>query len=69
MWKCHVDESTAGRYAMVLDRDLNTAQGLDLKFSENIVIGGEGPYEKLSENMFDVRNYEFNSVTDKIAKP
>ena len=30
---------------MILSRELITALGLDLKFSENLVIGGEGPYE------------------------
>ena len=30
---------------MILGRDLLTALGLDLKFSQNIVIDSEGPYE------------------------
>ena len=38
-WKCHMDESTNGRYDMILGRDLLTALGLDLKFSENVLIG------------------------------
>ena len=37
-WKCHVDESTNGRYDMILGRDLLTALGLDLKFSENVIL-------------------------------
>ena len=39
-WKCQVDESTNGRYNMILGRDLLTALGLYLKFSENVIIGG-----------------------------
>ena len=30
---------------MILGRDLLTALVLDIKFSENVIIGGEGPYE------------------------
>ena len=39
-WKCHVDDSTNGRYDMILGRDLLTALGLDLKLSKNVIIGG-----------------------------
>ena len=44
-WKCYVDDSAEGRYEMILARKLLTALGLDLKFSENTIIAGEGPYE------------------------
>ena len=39
-WKSHVDESTNGKYDMILGRDLLTALGLDLNFSDNVIIGG-----------------------------
>ena len=39
-WKFQVDISTNGRSNMILGRDLLIALGLDLKFSENITIGG-----------------------------
>ena len=42
-WKCYVDESTKSIYDMILGRDLLTTLGLDLKFSDNVIIGGEGP--------------------------
>ena len=45
MRKCHVDEYTNSIYDMILGRYLLTALGLDLKFSENTIIVGEGPYE------------------------
>ena len=45
MWKFHVDEYKIGRYGMILGRDLLNSLGLDLKFFENITIGGKGPYE------------------------
>ena len=41
-WKCHVDKSTNSIYDMILGRDLPTTLGLNLKFSENVIIGGEG---------------------------
>ena len=54
---------------MILDRDLLTALGLDLKISENVIHSGEGPYEGCSAPMVDVSNYEFKSLTYKIVKP
>ena len=44
-WKSHVEKPTNGRYDMILGRELLTALGLDLKFYNNVIIGGEGPYE------------------------
>ena len=68
-WKCHIDESTTGRYDMILGRDLLTALGLDLKFSENVIRGVEGPHKGCSAPMFDVKTYDFNIVTSKTVKP
>ena len=53
---------------MLLGRDLITVLGLDLKFSENVMIGGEGPYEWCSSPMVDVIIYDFKSITDKTVK-
>ena len=44
---------------MILGRYLLTALVLDLNFPENIVIGGEGPYEGCSSPMVEVRNDDF----------
>ena len=68
-WKYHVDKYTNGRYDIILGRYLLTALGLDIKFSENVIIGGEGPYEGCSEPMVDVSNYAFKYITDKTVKP
>ena len=65
MWKCHVDKYATGRYDMILGRDILTALGIDLKFSENIIHGGEGPYKGCSTPMVDVENYNFNNLTEK----
>ena len=40
-----MDESTNGRYDMILGRDLLAKLVLDLKFSENIIVGGKGSCE------------------------
>ena len=55
-WKCHVDRSINGRYYMILGRDLLTALGLDLKISDNVILGREGPYKGCSAPMLDVSN-------------
>ena len=55
-WKCHVYKYTNVRYNMVLGREPLTALGLDLKFSDNFIIGREGPYEGCSAPMVDVSN-------------
>ena len=68
-WKCHVDESTTGRYNMILGRDLLTALGLDLKFSEKVIHGGEGPCEGSSALMVHIKNYDLNILTAKTVKP
>ena len=52
--KYHVDESTNGRYDMILGRDPLISLVLDLKFSDNVIIGGKGPYEGFSAPMVDV---------------
>ena len=53
---------------MILGRDLLTALVLDLNFSSNIIIGGDGPYEGCSAPMDDLINYEFKPLTEKIVK-
>ena len=67
-WKCHINESTNGRYGIILGRYLLTALETDLKFYKNVIIGGKGPYEGCSAPMVDVRNYNFTSITDKQVK-
>ena len=53
---------------MIIGRDLLTALGLDLKLSENIVFGSEGPYEKCSTPMVYVSNCDFKILTEKIKR-
>ena len=41
---------------MILGRDLLSELGLDLKLSEIIIIGGDGPHEGCSAHTVDVCN-------------
>ena len=63
-WKFHVDNKTNSRYDMILVRDLIATLGLDIKFSEKLVIGGEGPYEGCLAPMDDFINHDFKSLTE-----
>ena len=54
---------------MILGINLLISLGMDLQFSENLIIGGERPYEGFSAPMVDVSNYDFTSITDKTVKP
>ena len=54
---------------MILGRDLLTALGLDIKFSENIILGGDGLYKGYSAPMVDVITYYFKTLTDNKVKP
>ena len=68
-WKYQVDESTNGRYNMILGRELITALGLDLKFSGDVIIVHNGIYEGCLSSMVGVSNCNLTSLTDKTVKP
>ena len=53
---------------MILCIYLLTALILDLKFSENAIIGEEGPYKGFSSHMVDVSNYNVNIIRAKTVK-
>ena len=44
-WKFHLDNQNNSRYDMILVRYLIHALVLDIKFSENIIFGGDVPYQ------------------------
>ena len=62
-WKFHVAKSTNSRYNMILGRYLLTALGLDVKFFENIILGGDGQFKGYSSPMVDVSAYDFKPLT------
>ena len=51
------------RYDMILVRDLLITLGLDLKFSEKLIIGGKGLYEGCLVSMDDLSYYKFKPLT------
>ena len=64
-----MDNKNDIRYDMIIFIEPLTSLGLNLKFPEDIIIGGDGPYEGCSAPMFDLSNYRFKYLTDKIFKP
>ena len=54
---------------MILGRDLLTALGLDIKFSENIILGGDGTLKGCSAPIVDISTYDFKPLTDNKVKP
>ena len=69
MWNFHVGDFAEGKYIMILGKDLITALGLDIKLSENVIIGGDGKFDGCFSTMFDVGNYNFTSLIYKTVKP
>ena len=61
-WEFHVDKSTNGRYDTILGRDILTALRLDLKFSDNVIIGKEVLYEGFYAPVVEVINYNFKYI-------
>ena len=55
-WECHIDEFDIDRYDMILGRDLITARGMVIKFSERVISGVDGTYEGCLAPIVDVRN-------------
>ena len=45
-WECHIDCPIEIRYNMIIGKDLLNEMGLHLKFSEHVIIGYDGPYER-----------------------
>ena len=54
---------------MILGRDLPTSLGLELKFSDRVIVGSKGLYEGYSAPMVDVINWDYTFLTGKIVKP
>ena len=54
---------------MILGRDLLTTLWLDIKFSENIILGGDGLFKGCSEPMVYFSTYDFKPLTENKVKP
>ena len=59
-WNCNVAKSINISYYMILGKYLLSALDMDIKFSENTTVGGDGPYKRCSVTMVDFRTYELN---------
>ena len=65
-WKYHVDDSTAGRYDMIISRDLLNKIGIDLKCSKNTIEYIKGPYQGCTTPMVNIYDYEFESINRRM---
>ena len=52
-----MDDSTKGGYRMILGTDLLNALGLDIKFSEHVIIGSTVPYEGCPAPIVEINKY------------
>ena len=68
-WNCHADDLTKGGYEMILGRDPLTELGLNLKLSDHNIKADDGPLKGLTETMFDMGTYEFESLYFGKIKP
>ena len=68
-WKCHVDDSTKGRYEMILSRDLLTKLVLNLKFSEHVMEEDDSPFTGSTAPMVDLGTYVCKELNTGKIKP
>ena len=54
-----MDDFAKGRYDIILGRDMLTALGLNLKFSDNVIETDDGPLKGFTASMIDLCAYEF----------
>ena len=66
-WKYHVDDSTAGRYNMIISRYLLTKLGIDLKFSTNTIQCSKGSYQGCTTPMVNLDYYDFEPINIKMC--
>ena len=54
-----MDDSTKGRYEIILGIGLLNVLGLDLNFSNPLIVGVKGPYEGCLSHIVDIRNCKY----------
>ena len=63
-----MDDSTKGRYDMILRRYLPTEIILNIKFSEQVTKADDGPFKGSTTSMVDLGRYVFKDLnTEKIT--
>ena len=58
-WNCHVDDSSKGRYDIILGRYLLTELGLNQKLSEHVIKVDDGTLNRFTTPMVDLGTYTF----------
>ena len=58
-WNFHVDDTTKGRYDMILGRDILKTLGLNLKLFDYVIESDYGSFKELTPHMVDLGMYEF----------
>ena len=59
---CHVNESTKGRYEMILVRDLLTQLGSNLYLSEKFIEADDGHFKGSTTPIIDLGTYIFKDL-------
>ena len=44
-WGCHVDDSAKIKYEMILGKNIFTALGLNIKFSDHVIEADDGTFK------------------------
>ena len=57
-FNCHMNDFARGRYYMILGRDILTALGLNLKFSDNLIESDGGNFKGFTAPMVDLGTYD-----------
>ena len=60
---CHVDDSTKGRYDMILGRYILTPLGLNIKLSDHVIKAEDAPLKGLMAPIVDMGIYELKYLT------
>ena len=55
----HVNDSSKGRYDMILGRDILTALGLNLKLCDHVIEADDGTFKGYTTPMVNIGTYEF----------
>ena len=56
-WKCYVDDSTKGRYNMILGRYILNTLVLNLKLSDHVIESDDGTLKGSTAHMVDLGTY------------
>ena len=59
---CHMDDSSKGRYDMILGRDILISLWSNLKSSDNVIEEDDGPFKGSTSPMVNLGTYEFKDL-------